>query len=223
MNAETQPHRDSSDGRAPVHRGLLHDLAHGLFALSCLAESPISGEQVPAAARERLALIAGETARLLELVRRVLSEGDGPRPLDVRVLLEAVAAVSRHTADATVTVLPGEPVWLTVDEVSLWRMTTNLVDNAVRAAGPDGVVELSAAVGPPVVVTVADDGPGFGQGPKGWTSQGLRVVAEQARAGGVLVRISPRSPHGTCARMVFAGPPARSRRKGAGDGHTRHR
>ena len=115
----------------------------------------------------------------------------------------------------------GPPVWLVTDELSLWRIVTNLVGNAVRAAGPGGLVELAAEPGPPVAITVADDGPGFGTGPHGWAGQGLRVVSEAADAGGVVVHVGRRSPHGTDVRLEF--PSASPSVTGTADGHARHR
>jgi signal transduction histidine kinase len=224
MNAEKiEDSPDYREAGPPDHHGLLHDLGHGLLTLSCLADSVVSGGRLPAGAWQQLVLLSGEIGRLLELVRQALGGVAEPRPLDVRVLLAGVAAASRHAYHGTVAVLPGEDVWLTADEVSLWRILTNLVDNAVRAAGRDGVVELSVTPGPPVVVTVTDTGPGFGLGPRGWAGRGLSVVSEQARANGALVRIGSRSPHGTCVQIVFARPAARSRAGGASNVHNRHR
>jgi len=190
---------------SPDSAGLLHDLGHGLFTLSCLVDSMRLGKRFPATARLRLALISEETERLLELVRHAAHPQTDPRPVDVCGLLGSVATVATETGNASVQVLPGTRVLLDVDEVSLWRIVTNLVDNAVRAAGPEGRVELSVSGGPPVVITVTDDGPGFGQGPAGWAACGLRVAAEQAGAYGGRVRITPREPCGTRVRVEFPG------------------
>ncbi|NBH04793.1 sensor histidine kinase, partial [Amycolatopsis sp. SID8362] len=172
--------------------GVLHDLGHGLFTLSCLTESVLKTESLPSGMRIRLTLISEEAARLLDLVRQASAAGDAPKPVNVRTLLEAAAQVAAQATGAAVTVRPGAAVWVVTDELALWRMITNLVDNGVRAAGPVGEVELTAEPGPPVVITVADNGPGFGQGARGWAGRGLRVVSEQAGAGGARVRIERR-------------------------------
>ncbi|GGU15700.1 hypothetical protein GCM10010178_04080 [Lentzea flava] len=169
----------------------------------------------------RLSLIADETDRLLELVQHAAGDAAEPRPVAVRTLLDALAEVAQHTSGTTVTVRPGAPVWLVTDELSLWRILTNLVGNAVRAAGQDGLVELAAEPGPPVAITVADNGPGFGSGPHGWAGQGLRVVSEAADAGGAVLHFGRRSPHGTDVRLEFTS--ASPNAPGAVDGHTRHR
>ena len=83
----------------------------------------------------------------------------------------------------------------------LWRVLTNVVDNAARAAAPGGRVEISLRDQEGPAIDVADDGPGFGQGPPGSGSLGLAVtrslldacggsLAVQApQSGGTLVRI----------------------------------
>ena len=62
----------------------------------------------------------------------------------------------------------------------LWRVLTNVVDNAARAAGPAGRVEITvgrlAEPPPRAVLEVLDNGPGFGHGPPGAASLGLGVV-----------------------------------------------
>lgn len=201
--------------------GLLHDLGHGLFTLSCLAESLLTADHLPASVGHRLSLIATEADRLLDLVQHAAGDTAEARPVAVRPLLDVVAEVAQHTSGTAVTVRPGAPVWLATNELSLWRIMMNLVGNAVRAAGPDGLVELAAEQGPPVAITVADNGPGFGSGPHGWAGQGLRVVSEAADAGGAVVHFGRRSPHGTDVRLEFisASPTA----TGAADGHARHR
>src|SRR5437763_8819535 len=201
--------------------GLLHDLGHGLFTLSCLAESLLTTNRLAARVRRRLSLIADETDRLLELVQHAAGDAAEPHPVAVRTLLDVVAEIARHTSGTEVTLRSGVPVWLVTDELSLWRIVTNLVGNAVRAAGPGGLVELAAEPGPPVAITVADDGPGFGTGPHGWAGQGLRVVSEAADAGGVVVHVGRRSPHGTDVRLEF--PSASPSVTGTADGHARHR
>ena len=87
----------------------------------------------------------------------------------------------------------------------LWRVLTNVVDNAARAAGPAGRVELTVGMlaepPPRAFLQVQDNGPGFGHGPPGATSLGLGVVTrllescsgsmevEAPAGGGVLVHI----------------------------------
>src|SRR6266536_1603526 len=77
----------------------------------------------------------------------------------------------------------GRPVQLLADVVLLRRAVINLLDNAVRAAGPAGVVV--AWVQPSragAVIQVDDSGPGLGNAPRGRASLGLGIVRECADA-----------------------------------------
>lgn len=194
---------DSGSAHRVDTGGVLHDLGHGLFTLSCLTESLLNSERLPSQTRNRLTLISAEAARLLDLVRQADAAESTRKPVNVRTLLAAAAQIATQTSGTAVTLSPGAAVWLVTDELALWRMITNLVGNGVRAAGPLGEVELSAEPGPPVVVTIADNGPGFGDGARGRTGRGLLVVSEQAGAGGAQVRIEHRAPRGTCVRLEF--------------------
>lgn len=74
-----------------------------------------------------------------------------------------------------------------VDPVELVRAVRNLVDNAIRAAGDVGTVEVTVRrAGSAVVLEVEDDGPGFGK-LKPHTGHGLVCVRQfAARYGGAL-------------------------------------
>ena len=103
----------------------------------------------------------------------------------------------------------GEP------ETLLWRALANVVDNATRAAGQAGRVEVVIGQASQTVIDVIDDGPGFGNGPPGTASLGLQVVDIAAR---ILRRQPARCIHprrvGTRVRIALPGgqPPRRTRR-----------
>jgi signal transduction histidine kinase len=86
---------------------------------------------------------------------------------------------------------------------------TNLVDNAVRAAGPTGRVRLGVhparSVGQDVVIDVVDDGPGFPFGPPGSSLRGLELVNRLLTACGGRLELHEAAPHGTRARVVLPG------------------
>ena len=81
------------------------------------------------------------------------------------------------------TLRPGPEVQVMASPVLLWRVLTNVVDNAARAAGSNGRVEISVAMmdrAPPRArLEVLDNGPGFGHGPPGAASLGLGVVTSR--------------------------------------------
>jgi signal transduction histidine kinase len=68
--------------------------------------------------------------------------------------------------------------------VTLRRCLVNVVDNAVRAAGPAGKVVLTVRRGPEAVrIDVEDDGPGFGHVPS-VSGLGLAVTRQALEAVG---------------------------------------
>jgi signal transduction histidine kinase len=100
----------------------------------------------------------------------------------------------------------GGTAWATFAPVALRRVLTNLIRNAMRAAGPDGVVQVSVARHPEsVVIEVEDDGPGFGHLPvingiglrsarRLVSSAGGRIDTAVGTLGGALVRITLLAP-----------------------------
>ena len=199
MRTETPPAPARSDPDRRW-RGLLHDLGHGLATVSYLADDMRTDPALSGTARHRLELMGRDLARLLDLVA---GDPAPPEPVDVRVLLGQVAA-ARDCGSPVLALRPGEPVMLCTDPTLLWRMVSNLVDNAVRAAGPGGVVELAAADDAGAVrLEITDDGPGIGGGPAGTASMGLGIVTGLARACGGELHLDAAGPRGTCARLVF--------------------
>lgn len=192
-----------TQARAEV-RGLLHDLGHGLATLSLLTGGLAADPALPAESRDRLELVDQEVNRLLELLSRSPHEAD-PEEVDVRDLLDQLVSLVSPATSTTVTLLPGPEVNLHVDPVMFWRMVANLVDNAVRAAGDDGNVQISVTGGSEPSVEVVDDGPGFGRGAGGVASVGLGVVTGLARKCGGALRMRPVAPTGTSASLVFTG------------------
>ena len=72
---------------------------------------------------------------------------------------------------------PTGPVWCLFSPALLRRTVSNVLDNAVRAAGPDGTVSVEIRPHDDgVMLTVEDNGPGFGEIPSG-AGLGLSVVA----------------------------------------------
>ncbi|HYO57704.1 ATP-binding protein [Archangium sp.] len=151
--------------------GFAHEVRNplnGLMnALQPLRESLSSGTPDPAMAVAMLDLIEECGQRIRGLAEGLLSF--------VRTGSKAVAVDLGASVDASVQALswrlpPGmkveheyqcsEPVW--GDPGSLNQVWVNLLDNAVRAIGPDGVVKVSTArEGGDVVVSIIDNGVGI--------------------------------------------------------------
>ncbi|MFM6850863.1 MAG: sensor histidine kinase [Terrabacter sp.] len=137
--------------------------------------------------QEVLVAVRNEVDWLAALVESVL----GPASTDSPVATDFGALVAHATSVAfaggqcrhVVTLL--EPVRVQARGSSLERAVLCLLDNAIRAAGPTGTVELTLARrGRHAVLTVADDGPGVGNIPP-QHSLGLPTVrAVMADCGG---------------------------------------
>jgi signal transduction histidine kinase len=218
--AEGRRRSDARDTRAL--RGLLHDLGHEITTLSYLVEAVRGDVGLPADSSYRLELLSLEMARLLDIIRHGLNGLDsaaGAEPIKVRELATQLARLAELGYEADVRLLPGPEATAFVNPVVLWRVLSNLVDNAARAAGSGG--RVTVAIHPAETVTrveVADTGPGFGWVPPGEASLGLEVVTSLlAACGGTLAVDSPPGG-GTCVRIGLpagAGSPARA---GAGLG-----
>ena len=183
-------------------RGLLHDIGHGLATLSYLVaglrEHPDSTTEV----RGRLDLATREIDRLVQLVDLRARPAE-PAVFDARATLEDLVAVSAAATPTCVTLRAPAHVPLRTDAASLWRMLSNLVGNAVRAAGPAGSVEVVAgpAGAAATAVEIVDDGPGFGAAPGGTGGEGLDVVRGLADRCGAGLRVF--SGERTRVRLLF--------------------
>lgn len=144
------------------------------------------------------------TARMLHLLRDSMDRQPRPETVEVRALVDEIVSVANARSQATVTMKHGPQRWLCTHPAALWRAVANVVDNAVRAAGPAGEVEISVQdKSPHVVIDVVDDGPGFGQGPPGTASLGLGITTSLANQCGGKVEVLSAQPHGVRVRLEF--------------------
>ena len=192
-------------------RGVLHDVGHALFTLSLLIDSA-EDTLLPRLGSDVFELVEAEMARLLAMVhsgtRRCAYRATAGR----RTLLEPFAVVARRTTLTKVWVRPGPEIAVRTDPGMVWRVVANLIDNAVRAAGPLGNVEIVAAVfeggyyaesGGTATIDVIDDGPGFQRGPSGLANLGLTVVNGLLDACGGRLLIDEVHPQGTRMRVIL--------------------
>lgn len=186
-------------------RGMLHDLGHGLATLSVLLEAARGDASFD---DPLLDLVERETARLLAVAHRGAGYAPAVEPVGLRDFLEQVAVPARYAGAAAVVVSPGPEVLVRTDPALLWRIVSNLVGNAVRAAGPAGTVELvvfetPGAGGRDVVLDITDDGPGFDRGPSGAAGLGLDIVRRLLGSCGGRLEIHAGRPRGTRMRVVL--------------------
>jgi signal transduction histidine kinase len=164
-------------------RGLLHDLGHQMTTLSYLVEAVRGNTDLPGDAEQRLDLLSLEMTRLLDVIAEEIpgrqAGAAAVGQVDLRALAGQVAQLAQVAHGTAVRLRPGAPASIQASPAVLWRVLTNVVDNAARAAGPDGHVDLAVSLPPGqawAVIDVTDDGPGFGHGPPGLASLGLSVV-----------------------------------------------
>jgi signal transduction histidine kinase len=191
-------------------RGLLHDLGHQMMTLSLLTESVRADSATPDDSRARMKLVLHEMFRAMDLISGVMPDDparqaeDQACVVDIRDLAGEVAELADLAYEASVTVQPGSPARLQVGPCLLWRVLTNLVGNAVRAAGPAGAVTIAVDQRLDTVIEIADDGPGFGRGPAGTSGLGMSVVRQLLDTAGGRLDIEDRTGGGTRARVVFS-------------------
>jgi signal transduction histidine kinase len=167
---------DNRDTRAL--RGLLHDLGHEITTLSYLVEAVRGDVSLPDDSSYRLELLSLEMTRLLDIINHGLNgaAAGAAEPVSVRDLAAQLTSLAQLAYRAEVALLPGADAAVTVNPVLLWRVLSNVVDNAARAAGSTGRVTLAIRQDGETVIDVTDNGPGFGAGPHGAASLGLDVV-----------------------------------------------
>jgi signal transduction histidine kinase len=190
-------------------RGVVHDIGNGLSTMVLLLEAARAGT---VSTFGLLELVEQEADRLLAVVHsgtRPAADAGPSEPVAVRGVVAPIARVAAHVGETSVRVLPGGDVAARIDPAVLSRVVTNLVDNAVRAAGPAGRVRLgvhrAGSVGQDVVIDVVDDGPGFPFGPPGSSRLGLELVNRLLAACGGRLELHEAAPHGTRARVVLPG------------------
>jgi signal transduction histidine kinase len=197
---------DNRDLRAL--RGLLHDLGHEVTTLSYLVEAVRGETSLPGGAAYRLELVSAEMSRLSDLIQQGLHgdvTGGAAEAISVRELAAQLTTLAELAHPAGVTLLPGADVTAAIDPLVLWRVLSNVVDNAARAAGRAGRVTVAVRQDGTPVIDVTDDGPGFGLGPKGTASLGLGVVRSLLEACGGALAVGSPPGGGTTVRVTLPG------------------
>jgi signal transduction histidine kinase len=193
-------------------REFCHDLLQPVATICMLVAAAAVEPDTPPALRARLELIDREARRLRELAGATLREPVTVDGTDLAAVIGPVVASRQITSSVVVRLRALVSCSVLIDPPSLARAVDNLLDNALRAAGECGRVEVSTRRrGRWVHVDVDDDGPGFGAAPGGAASVGLGIVSRTAQRQGGRVEFRPSPLGGTRARLVL---PARTPPRG---------
>lgn len=153
---------------------LRHDLRQSLGAvMSLVAIVDHDLTRVPEVLR-RLDQIRTETEWMSTLVSNAAPHASNVQVVDVGEAVAEAWNATAATTRCTLQLVRDAAAYAAVDVVDLTRSVRNLIDNAVRAAGPKGrVVVQVRAEETEVAVVVRDSGPGFGNVP---AQEGLGLV-----------------------------------------------
>jgi two-component system sensor histidine kinase KdpD len=214
--------------RSTLLSSVSHDLRTPLAAITGAA-SALREEPPPAAplVRELAATVLDEAERLNRLVRNLLDmtrlESGTLQPKREWHSLEevvgsALARVERYAGEERLAarVDPGLPL-VAIDAVLVEQALVNLLENAVRHGGRDGLIEVGAhREGGEAVVEVCDEGPGFppeeagrlfdkfhraAGGPGAGLGLAIARAIVIAHGGSISARL--RAPRGACFRFTL--------------------
>ncbi|MGC4937286.1 sensor histidine kinase [Kribbella sp. DT2] len=181
-----------------------HDLTHEMATVRALTAAAL-GASDETARRAMLMLIEAEAEAMSALLRQLRTDQEAAEPAFVPAALTDLVRAIAPTTHTEVRVSGQLPALrIGIERVSLRRVLRNLLDNAIRAAGENGVVELSAvAVDNGLAVVVADSGPGFGAGPPGLDSRGLTIVRTLVEAAGGSLEVGTAHLGGARVTVTF--------------------
>lgn len=186
---------------------LLHDLRQPVAAIAALVAAAETVPDIPAKVLERLAQIQEESRQISDMIRQVQTGSLAPEPLDAGTLALAVAGTIRTATGGEVRIVADAGATVVADEAAVRRVLSNLLDNAIRAAGPEGTVLVRVQrSGRWIQFDVHDSGPGFGFGPQGTSGLGLHIVEQLTEAHGGEVMFLRSHLGGTLARLHLPAP-----------------
>jgi signal transduction histidine kinase len=166
-------------------RELCHDLRQPVATISALVAAAETEADIPPGVRHRLEQIVEESKRMSEMIRHVLEDTLAFEPMDpgkaVREVVDWTRITYKGRLDFVLEI--DDDLLVVADRVLMRRGVSNLLENAVRAAGPGGSVAV--AVGRRegwIQVDVSDSGEG--EGPPQGTGLGLRIVERLTRTHG---------------------------------------
>lgn len=182
-------------------RQLCHDLRQPLTVIAAIIEGLDAEPGLSVTGRQRLEQLLEQTERLSQFVAGGLT---APHlvAVDLQRVVDGVARSRSVTFDGTLQVVGCDHPVVLGDAVLLDRALTNVLDNACRAAGPDGVVRVALWSGPDGVhVDVDDDGPGLGHSVQRGHGLGLLIAQSVLDQHGGTLQTAPGRLEGTRVRL----------------------
>ncbi|MPZ94155.1 MAG: hypothetical protein GEU96_04390 [Propionibacteriales bacterium] len=153
---------------------LRHDVRQPLSAVMLLVAAMETEPALPPQIRRRLQQIQGEAEWMAEILSSTEEGASSVRRLELGNAIERTCRAVAAAASCDVRFTQVADVDVVVDPVALRRAVRNLLDNAVRAVGDGGSVEVRVRRDDDcAVLEVADSGPGFGRMPR---QQGLGLL-----------------------------------------------
>jgi signal transduction histidine kinase len=202
-------HAVNHDDCPEVLHYLCHDISLSMATVRTLAEVACGERDVSPPVWLRLQQVKSEAQQISALCGHVL---EPPQAALVRLdLLAAKAVESARLAHSAAIELRAAPAELMGYSSSIWRLLTNLIDNACRIAGMGGRVRVSVDQnGGGVSLCVADSGSaetdrGHDQEPRARTRPplGLRIIDEIAKQHGASIRVNQSDLGGTGMTVLF--------------------
>jgi signal transduction histidine kinase len=187
-------------------RDICHDMRQAIATILALGNATIGEPQLPSAALARVNLIVDQAEWLADIIAQGLETSEQGRKLAnrtdaTRAVTEAVASAQLVWQGELDVVAAAGPVWISIHPVLLRRAVANLLDNAMRAAGCQGHIRVTAGSCPGwALIAIEDDGPGFGHIKKGH-GLGLAAVTRSVIRHGGGIECTRSSLGGACVSL----------------------
>jgi signal transduction histidine kinase len=182
---------------------LCHDIRQEIAVVHALVEILTAEIDATGPAKRWLDHLRDQSLRIAEMLRSVVESGTSKTEIDVSALVARVASDVQLRAGTAIRV-DAAPARAVVDPFMLRRALVNLLDNAVRAAGPGGAVEIRVRPSSGVVmIEVEDTGPGFGRSNPGLSALGLGIVRDCATEHGGELELTSGELGGALARLII--------------------
>lgn len=190
-------------------RRFAHDLLQPVAIVQAVLAAMRTSESSSGRMHDELSLIENEVRAMAEMCQRQLDLARPPVEIDLAALITAVVERMGVGYGGDIdTEISATPPWsLRSDEVEWERSLVNLIENACRAAGPDGKVVVSMYGDVDVAcVSVGDSGPGFGASAAGRSSLGLVTVSQLVDRHGGHLELRRSSLGGAQVTIVIPAP-----------------